>query len=39
MLPDAAVPVPASLVTLLAVFCPLFTAPSLNGEARGGARA
>jgi hypothetical protein len=30
MLPDAAVPVPASLMTLLAVFCPLFTAPSFR---------
>lgn len=30
MLPDAALPVPASLVTLLAVFCPLFTAPSFR---------
>ena len=29
MLPDA-VPVPASLVTLLAVFSPLFTAPSFR---------
>ena len=28
MLPDAALPVPASLMTLLAVFSPLFTAPS-----------
>ncbi len=28
MFPDAALPVPASLVTLLAVFAPLFTAPS-----------
>jgi DDE superfamily endonuclease len=28
MFPDAAVPVPASPMTLLAVFCPLFTAPS-----------
>jgi hypothetical protein len=30
MLPDAAAPVPASLMTLLAVFCPLFTAPSFR---------
>jgi len=30
MLPDA-VPVPASLMTLLAVFAPLFTAPSFRG--------
>ena len=30
MLPDAAVPVPASLMTLLAVFAPLFTAPSFR---------
>jgi hypothetical protein len=30
MLPDAAVPVPASLMTLLAAFCPLFTAPSFR---------
>jgi hypothetical protein len=30
MLPDAAVPVPASLMTLLATFCPLFTAPSFR---------
>src|SRR5580658_9209294 len=30
MLPDAALPVPASLMTLLAVFCPLFTAPSFR---------
>lgn len=30
MFPDAAVPVPASLMTLLAVFCPLFTAPSFR---------
>ena len=30
MLPDAAVPVPASLMTLLAVFSPLFTAPSFR---------
>ena len=30
MLPDAALPVPASLVTLLAVFSPLFTAPSFR---------
>ena len=29
MLPDA-VPVPASLMTLLAVFSPLFTAPSFR---------
>jgi hypothetical protein len=28
MLPDAVLPVPASLMTLLAVFSPLFTAPS-----------
>jgi hypothetical protein len=28
MLPDAVLPVPASLMTLLAVFAPLFTAPS-----------
>jgi hypothetical protein len=30
MLPDAALPVPASLMTLLAVFSPLFTAPSFG---------
>ena len=30
MLPDAAVPVPASLMTLPAVFSPLFTAPSFR---------
>ena len=30
MLPDAALPVPASLMTLLAVFAPLFTAPSFR---------
>jgi len=30
MLPDAVLPVPASLMTLLAVFSPLFTAPSLR---------
>ena len=30
MLPDAVLPVPASLMTLLAVFCPLFTAPSFR---------
>ncbi len=30
MLPDAALPVPASLMTLLAVFSPLFTAPSFR---------
>ncbi len=30
MLPDAAVPVPASLMTLLSVFAPLFTAPSFR---------
>jgi DDE superfamily endonuclease len=30
MLPDAAMPVPASLMTLLAVFSPLFTAPSFR---------
>jgi DDE superfamily endonuclease len=30
MLPDAAVPVPASLMTLLAAFSPLFTAPSFR---------
>ena len=30
MLPDATLPVPASLVTLLAVFSPLFTAPSFR---------
>ena len=30
MLPDAAMPVPASLMTLLAVFTPLFTAPSFR---------
>jgi hypothetical protein len=30
MLPDVALPVPASLMTLLAVFCPLFTAPSFR---------
>jgi hypothetical protein len=30
MLPDAVLPVPASLATLLAVFCPLFTAPSFR---------
>ena len=30
MLPDATLPVPASLMTLLAVFSPLFTAPSLR---------
>lgn len=30
MLPDATVPVPASLMTLLAVFSPLFTAPSFR---------
>jgi len=28
MLPDAALPVPASLMTLLAVFSPLLTAPT-----------
>lgn len=30
MLPDAALPVPASLMTLLAVFSPLFTASSFR---------
>jgi DDE superfamily endonuclease len=30
MLPDATVPVPASLMTLLAVFASLFTAPSFR---------
>ena len=30
MFPDAALPVPASLMRLLAVFAPLFTAPSLR---------
>jgi DDE superfamily endonuclease len=30
MLPDAALPVPASLMTLLALFSPLFTAPSFR---------
>ena len=30
MIPDAVLPVPASLMTLLAVFCPLFTAPSFR---------
>ncbi len=30
MFPDAALPVPASLMTLLAVFAPLFTAPSFR---------
>src|SRR5260370_554143 len=30
MLPDAMVPVPVSLMRLLAVFCPLFTAPSFR---------
>jgi hypothetical protein len=30
MLPDAALPAPASLMTLLAVFSPLFTAPSFR---------
>ena len=30
MLPDAVLPVPASLMTLLAVFSPLFTAPSFR---------
>ena len=30
MLPDAALPVPPSLMTLLAVFSPLFTAPSFR---------
>jgi hypothetical protein len=30
MLPDAMLPVPASLMTLLAVFSPLFTAPSFR---------
>jgi len=30
MLPDAALPVPASLITLLAVFSSLFTAPSFH---------
>src|ERR1700722_895842 len=30
MLPDAALPVPASLMTLLAMFSPLFTAPSFR---------
>jgi hypothetical protein len=30
MLPDAALPVPVSLMTLLAVFSPLFTAPSFR---------
>ena len=30
MLPDAALPVPASLMTLLAVFAPMFTAPSFR---------
>ena len=30
MLPDAVLPVPASLMTLLAVFSPLFTTPSFR---------
>jgi hypothetical protein len=30
MLPDAVLPVPASLMMLLAVFSPLFTAPSFR---------
>src|SRR2546429_7287292 len=30
MLPDAVLPVPASLMPLLAVFSPLFTAPSFR---------
>ena len=30
MLPDVTLPVPASLTTLLAVFSPLFTAPSFR---------
>jgi hypothetical protein len=30
MFPDAALPVPASLMTLLAVFAPSFTAPSFR---------
>jgi SRSO17 transposase len=30
MFPDAVLPVPASLTTLLAWFCPLFTAPSFR---------
>jgi hypothetical protein len=30
MLPDAVLPVPASLMMLLAAFCPLFTAPSFR---------
>ena len=30
MLPDATLPVPASLASLLAVFGPLFTAPSFR---------
>jgi hypothetical protein len=30
MLPDAVLPVPASLMTLLAVFSSLFTAPSFR---------
>ena len=30
MLPDAALPVPASLMTMLAVFSSLFTAPSFR---------
>ena len=30
MLPDAVLPVPASLMTLLAWFAPLFTAPSFR---------
>jgi hypothetical protein len=33
MLPDAALPVPASLMTLLAVFSPPFTAPSFRAFA------
>jgi hypothetical protein len=30
VLPDATLPVPASLVNVLAVFAPLFTAPSFR---------
>lgn len=30
MFPDGALPVPASLMTVLAVFAPLFTAPSFR---------
>jgi hypothetical protein len=38
MIPDVTLPLPASLASLLAVFGPLFTAPSLStfcGLARG----